>query len=276
MAKTLIDGAVRGSHFKLDPNEVIVIGLDTEDGPEHDLYDKRVNDPFDEDMIASISLYGVIQPIRVVVDGDRVMVHVGRNRIRHAREAMKRTGQTILVSAIAEKIGDGDRLREIQVIENEHRRDDSPLAKAAKMSSALDRCQDVKRVAMLFRCSTAHVRSSIAMLALAAPVKKAIESGAISVTAAAKLADLPKAEQVTKLDELVSASPAKRVSVGAATRATNPDAPTRPSKKAVLAAIEAMKGTPWADGAMYVLGLTTDVPDAVAALSHIEEKEAAQ
>ncbi len=229
MAKTLLENATRGSHFKLDPSECIIVGLDTEDGPEHPLWDKRIRLPIDPGMVASIKDRGVIQPIRVAVENGRCYVVAGRQRVRSARVAVEH-GVEVTIPALAEKMGDVERHAETARIENAIRRDDSILDKAADAQRALDRETPIARVAMSFGVTVATVQNWIALLGLAAPVKKAIESGAISPTAAAKLADLPKQEQVSALEAAIAASPGKMPTVAKVARVANPDAPAKVSK----------------------------------------------
>lgn len=266
MAKVLLDAA-RGTTFRLDPDEVVIVGLDTDDGPEHALYDKRITLPLDEDMIAGIMVFGVLTPIRVVVIEGVAHVTDGRQRVRNAREAIARLTKRgevaeVLIEAKAEKLGDEDRQAQIGIITNEHRFGDSPLIRAAKMQQLIDRGIDVKRIALLFRVSVATVQANLKLSTLSAPVKKAIEAGTISPTAAATLADLPKAEQAAKLEAIV-ATPG-RASVAKAKREIDPSKP-RPRTAADLRAALARIGEPssaresaFADGLRYALGILED------------------
>jgi ParB family chromosome partitioning protein len=281
MAKTLIEGATRGSHFKLDPNEVIVVGLDTDDGPEHPLWDKRVHLPLNQEMTDSIIEFGVVQPIRVVVDADgKVYVSAGRQRVRNARvaiEQLKAAGEEaeIIVPAIAEKIGDGERHAQIAVVENAHRTASSILDKAEDARRMIDRGTPIGRVALINAVSVPTVQSWLALLDCSTPVKAAVIADKISPTAAVKLAGLPAKDQRAALELAIESSGGKRVSVKAATKTVNPDAVTRPSKRVLLRAIEAMPESPFADGIRFALGLQVKaLPDAVAVA--LESKEAAQ
>ena len=276
----LIEDATRKTIFLVDPRRLTIIGLDTDDGPEHYAYDPRANDPIDPAMIASIRDIGVQQTCKVVVEkDDRIVVIDGRQRTKNARAAMgemKVDGEAgwdaLTVPCYAEKLGEIERLLVMGVALNEIRRDDSIMVKAAKAQRMLDQGITIARVAVSFGVSMATIRNWIASLALAAPVKKAIEQGAITVTAAAKWSDMPKADQVAALARAVSESGGKRVSVSKATRTVNPDAPVKPSKKIALAAIEAMPGA-FADGIRFALGLLPEDerPDAVAALFETQE-----
>lgn len=228
MAKTLIDDAPRGTHFKLRPDQCVVVGLDTDDGPEHPLWDKRIRLPIDPGMVASVKEVGVIQPIRVAVEGDRYYVVAGRQRVRSARVAVEQ-GVEVLINAIAEKMGDVERHAGIATIENAIRRDDSILDKAAEAQRALDREVPIARVAMRFGVTVTTIQSWISLLGLAAPVKDAIEQDRISPTAAARLASLPKADQKAALDLLVAESPGKRPTVAKVRRIVDPSS-VKPSK----------------------------------------------
>jgi ParB family chromosome partitioning protein len=76
--------------FAVDPDNLIIIGLDTDDGPEHPLYDERVKLPLDESTVLNIMAIGVKEPVLVrKTDGNPEVVD-GRRRTMHAREANRR------------------------------------------------------------------------------------------------------------------------------------------------------------------------------------------
>jgi ParB-like chromosome segregation protein Spo0J len=238
----LMDGK-RGSIFWTDPHDLVIVGLDTDDGPEHDLHDKRVRDPLDPLFVESIVAFGVQTPIQVAVKDGRYYVVYGRQRTRGAREAiaiLKSRGEDskILVPCMAAKMGDTKRLAQIAIVENEHRRQDSIAVKAEKAQTLLDRGADVARVALVFAVDTNTVRSWLKFASLSAPVKDAVEAGRITATAASKWADMKKADQVAALELALADSGGKRVSVAKAARAVNPDAPVRPKKADLIALAE--------------------------------------
>src|SRR3989337_1776752 len=88
MSKSAID-APRANLFLVDPDDLVVIGLDTNAKSlnDHYLFDATVREPIDETLVASIMTHGIIQPITVQKDGDKILVVAGRRRVRHAREA---------------------------------------------------------------------------------------------------------------------------------------------------------------------------------------------
>ena len=276
----LIADASRMPAFRVDPAKLTIVGLDTEDGAEHPLWDKRICLPIDPGLVASIDAHGIVMPIRVAVENGITYVVAGRQRVRSARlvnEQRAKCGEDpVDVPCVGERMRDTERQAGFAVIENAIRRDMTVLEKASEAQRLIDRSTPIAKVAVYFGVSVPTVQVWLSMLGLAAPVKKAIEAGVVTPTAAAKWADMPKADQIAALELATAESGGKRVSVKRAERVANPDTVVRPSKKLTLAAIEAMKGTPWADGALFVLGMLPDEqrPDAVAAL--FAEKVAAE
>jgi hypothetical protein len=86
--------------FSLPPHAIVVIGVDTQDGPEHPLYSQRAVDlaagrvDYDDRMYRSIRSKGVITPIRVRLEPighGGALVHVvvaGRHRVLYGRRVV--------------------------------------------------------------------------------------------------------------------------------------------------------------------------------------------
>lgn len=206
MAKQAFD-AKRGTFFNFDPFKLIIAGLDKGDKT-HPYYDPRVELPLDEAMVLNIMEYGVTQPINVVKDGDDAWVLAGRRRVLHAREACRRLKKggmkPILVPAV-QKRGDEKRMLGIFVSENEIREDDSITAKAAKAQRLIDAGYTVEEIATtVYGVSQTAVKGWLKVLDCDTKVRKAVDEGAISASAAAKLADLPREEQRSHLEEMVA------------------------------------------------------------------------
>lgn len=68
-----------------DPKDLVIIGLDTDDGPSHMLYDNRNKIPVDEALARSIGKFGVMEKVKVRKDGNDLVVVSGRQRTRAAR-----------------------------------------------------------------------------------------------------------------------------------------------------------------------------------------------
>jgi ParB family chromosome partitioning protein len=89
MGKQALQGK-RKDTFLIDPTELVIIGLDTKDGPEHPLYDRRILKPVPEACVANVEMEGVIKTVDVVKVDGVPLVTDGRQRVRWAREANKR------------------------------------------------------------------------------------------------------------------------------------------------------------------------------------------
>lgn len=174
------------------------------------LYDERVHLPLDEAMVLNIMALGVLQPITVRKNPEtgQTEVVVGRQRVKSAREANKRLaaqGQPpIRVPATVQR-ADAVTLAGHVVSENEIRQADTPLGRARKMAALLGRGRTEADLALLFGCSGATVKSTLALLDCSAAVRNAVEAGKINVGQAQKLAKLDVQAQREKLIELVAA-----------------------------------------------------------------------
>lgn len=215
MGAAAIMPAKRGNLHQYDPNEPVIIGLDTKDGPEHELYDERIHLPLVEATVLNIMAIGVKEPIvlRKCAEG-RVEVVDGRGRLRHAREANKRLKklgeELVYVSAVFEN-GDDVHVQGVMIALNEHRQDDNVVLKAEKCMRLLARNgNDYKAAANHFNVTTAAVKNWVKMASLPSKVKKAVANGDISASAAAELHGLEKEEQVAQLDKLLAGATPKK------------------------------------------------------------------
>lgn len=234
----------RGTIYQFDPNDLVVIGHDTEDGPEHDLYDDRVKLPLDEAMVKNIMVYGVKQTITVRKLANRAEVVDGRRRVLHAREANKRlvdAGEPpITVSAILEH-GDGEYLGGVAVSLNEIRLDDDILVKGEKAARMLGRVgNDYERVATMFGVSVTTIKNWTKLGEMSSKVKKAVSSGQLSASAAIQLHGKSNEEQAEKLQELMDGaqkSGKSKATLAAAKEATTGKR-TKPGKKVLVRLID--------------------------------------
>lgn len=202
-----IDGK-RKEHYLMDPDKIQIVGLDTDDGEEHPLYDQRVLLPVDQNLVLNIMVHGVIQPITVKKDGDIPQVVVGRQRVRAAREANKRLtkeGKVPLRVACILRPGTDQDSFGIMISENEVRRDDTPMVKAKKAQKYINMGADEAQVAAAFGVSKKAVQNWLRLLDCDSKVQKAVESGKIAASVAMKLAGLPRKEQVEQLQAMIEA-----------------------------------------------------------------------
>ena len=201
--------APRKDVFMVDPWELTVIGLDTDDKADHPLYDKRVKLPPDEKTVANIKHQGVHTPIRVRKNGDTIEVVVGRRRVINAREAnveLKTEGkEEVRVPCMMAKGEDADLLG-ILISENEHRRGDTPMARARKLKKLLDMGRTEDEAANVFGVTKQAVKNWVKLLDLSSKVRKAVDNGKLSASAAIELHALSHEEQDEQLDEAIAAA----------------------------------------------------------------------
>lgn len=199
--------AKRGTHFLLAPEEVVVIGLDTSNGPEHPLWDERIKMPLQEEMIVSIMRQGVHTPIRVRKNGDKAEVVAGRRRVIHAREANRRLREQgkppVSIPALVDR---GEDLEQAgrALEENELRAGDPLMVKAQKAQRYLNMGGSIDDAAIHFGVSKTALQNWLALLDVDTSVKKAVAKGEISESAASKLARLSREEQKDALEQMVA------------------------------------------------------------------------
>jgi ParB family chromosome partitioning protein len=200
----------RGNTFRVWPEDLMIIGLDTDDGPEHPLWDERVHLPIDESLVLSIMAHGVLQVVKVAVyDGVPVVID-GRQRVRAARlanERLRASGEPLVSIRVegenGKRISD-ERLQTAMVALNEIRRADDVLVKAAKAERMRARGLSVSQIALAFGVTGQCIRDWQRLAGLAPAVRKAVQEGRVSAHAAAALADLPHEEQVAKIEEVIA------------------------------------------------------------------------
>lgn len=209
-AKQAIPGAQRATAFMVDPDNLTVIGYDTQDGPEHELYDERVQWPLRENTILNIMKRGVIEPIVARKNGDAIEIMEGKRRTLHAREAKKRLAaqgeKSFRVMVILKRVDEQEAMG-ILVSANEHREDDDVLTKAKKAGRMLDRGISEAEVAGEFGVTQQAVKSWRKLLTCSAKVKKAVEQGKLSAAAAAELSTMSREEQDVEIEKLIAEAP---------------------------------------------------------------------
>jgi ParB family chromosome partitioning protein len=207
MSKQAFD-AKRTNLFMFDPNDLVVIGFDTDDGPEHPLYDKRAKLPVDEKLVLNIMALGkILEHVGVRKNGDKAEVIFGRQRVKACREANKRRAlhgyEPLFVPATIER-ADESRALEMMVSENEIRKDDGPIDRARKIQKYLDYGHTEDDASKIFGMTAQAIKMQLQLLDLDKSVQKMVESGQVSATAAASLSVFSRDEQKTEAEKLVS------------------------------------------------------------------------
>ncbi len=226
----LFDGT-RITAFLVDPNSLVLA-----EDPAHLLFDERVSDKMDEAFILSIKTRGVIEPILVRKNKDgQPEVIDGRQRTRAAREANKRLiaeGEPIKLVKVVAMVGTDQQLSDAVIVTNEARRNDSPLVRANKIQRFIGSGRDEASAAEVFCCPVSSIRQSLKLLETRPELKKAVESGKMSVSAAVRAEKLGDDEVAA----LVAAPETTVADVAKIERETRGDKklPTKKELKALL------------------------------------------
>jgi len=183
------------------------------------LYDERVKDPVDDNLVSNLMFapdnktsLGIVEPVigRRNTDTGKIEVVAGRDRVKAAREAnrrLKAQGRPLLrVPVWIRRIDDSHIFAQL-VSENEHRRGDTPLNRAKKMQRFINLGHDERETAALFRVSESTVRNMLRLLDAPAAVRNALDTGRIAASDAYQLAREEPARAKKKLGELLEAAP---------------------------------------------------------------------
>lgn len=196
------EGTTKGTIYRTVDPDFLIMQTDST-GP---FYDPRHDLPIKEEMVANIVALGVRQPIEVSKFEDKHYIVEGRQRYKHWKEALKQwkkmgeEPKPLSMIILNTKPNDGEM---IAVACNEHRQDDSILLKMEKACRLLTLGHSDEVVANTFGIKVQQLENWKKGDSLCAPVKKMVEAGKITITAASKFASLPAAEQKEKVQELI-------------------------------------------------------------------------
>lgn len=200
----------RNSTYVADPMDICIIGgkvlpldeqgpLDTDDGPEHDLYDERLTTVVITDAeVANVDTYGVLQDITITKcpkTGNALAVD-GRGRIRRARRVnllrAKRGEPPIKIGCKVQR-AKGYRLMGAMIAANEVRNDDGPMVKLEKAKRFMERGVSPGDAAIAFGMTEDWLNKLLAFEDNAAPeVLAAVSSGEMHATAGVHLVKAAK------------------------------------------------------------------------------------
>lgn len=239
MGGFLLDGK-RQEYFWMDPRDLTIAGIDTDDGPEHRHYDPRIATYWDakkkkalidDATVANYRLVGVRDPVEVDVEvikqADGTIKKIawvvdGRRRTLGARIANDQIADEkgkeppLRVKVIAERNMDEKLADLVKVSKNRFRQNDSVMMSAEQAQRLKARGHSKIEIAGAMGVDDQTVDMYLAVTGLDARVRKAIDDEKISPTAAAKLAGLTKDEQNETLQKLIAEAEANgetRVSV---------------------------------------------------------------
>lgn len=195
----------RGNVFYFDPDNLWIIGLDTEDGAEHPLFDPRVSLPVDPGLKASIAEVGILENVVVRKNGDRAEVMVGRQRVKAARElnaSLPKEAQIRVPVTVRRGDGDAEAVT-VRVAENLHRRAADPVDMARDVQRLINNGNTTSEIAKRWGVTKATIERWLTLLELAPPVQKLVQQGKLNQVNAVTLAGKPASEQVERATEMV-------------------------------------------------------------------------
>jgi ParB-like chromosome segregation protein Spo0J len=192
----------RGNLWSIDPMDLCIIGgsllpadergpLDTDDGPDHDLYDERVAEPLTDEFLNNIDAHGVDTPILIVKLGDVATVIAGRKRVRAARlvnvRRKKRGEPPIKIDCKLKRVS-GSGLLAAMITENEARTNDGLLTKIEKLKRLMARGVSAEDAAIHFNVGIGAIKGWLSFEDNATvETKAAARTGRLSASAAAEL-----------------------------------------------------------------------------------------
>lgn len=166
---------------------------------------KTYDEAYLDELAASIRERGLLSPplVRPRGDGDGYEIIVGHCRVRGALRAGLSE-----IPVVVRDMSDGEVML-VQLVENQQRRDLSPLDEAEALARLVERARTeggsaVDRVAQRLGLSSSQVFARIKLLDLVDEAKAKLRSGELSATVAVQLARVPRELQPDALDDLVA------------------------------------------------------------------------
>lgn len=266
MSKQALEGK-RLNAFGYDPDDLVIVGLDTSDGPEHPLFDERAKLPVSEAFVKNVCVHGVLEPVLVRKDGGRVLVVAGRQRVKAARAAnvlLRDEGSEAIEVPVMLRRGGDAVMAGVMISENEVRCADELATKLKKLERLVAQGWHEDDLAVAFGVSAQTVRSWLSLTEASKEVKTAVSAGLLSATAGAKIAALPRSDQAGAVEAATKdgkASVAKAGRVAKSKKDGSANSIEPPSKR-VLRKLSKIQG-PWdrVDAGLLLDWVLGEIPD---------------
>lgn len=246
--KTAIDEQ-RSTTFMVDPQKPLIIGYDTDHRKgEHPLWQERALEEVDEALAQNIADNGFRSVVLVRVDGSEYEVVAGRRRIKAARRANEiraERGEAPLKAEVKVIRGNDLAMVGVMISENANRKDVAPIQMAEDLQKFLDMGASEAQTATAAGKTVAQLRSFLRLLDLHERVKDAVRNTTLSTSAAIRLAELGRDDQLTELQKITSgAAGATTADVTAAVRAKKEGSEVlkAPGKRLIAKLLESEEG----------------------------------
>lgn len=194
------------------PETIMIVGLDVPVSTCEELADPdRLDlerDPGFAPLVESVYRHGIRTPVTVRKIGEHVLAVDGRRRIRAAREAnarLEKEGEErrVLCPCIPDKADGLEGSLDTLVIANEHRREDSVVARARKAQRLREAKRPEDEIAAQLGVSKMTLSNWRALLQVEPKLLARVESGKIPVAVGYQLGKLPADKQAEALDQLL-------------------------------------------------------------------------
>jgi ParB family chromosome partitioning protein len=207
--KKAIDAKRGVNTFAVDPDELVLVGFDTEHKRgEHPLWQTRASEEPDEGLVQDMTARGFTSVIDVRRDGPTLEVVTGRRRVKAAREAnarLKAAGKDrlVIVQCKVFKGSDAEASR-LMISENALRKDVDPVDMAYDIQACINFGSTDEEAARACGKSVAYMRQLLSLLDLGSEVQKAVRQGVIAPSAAFHLSTLTRDEQKGELEKIAA------------------------------------------------------------------------
>jgi ParB-like chromosome segregation protein Spo0J len=210
-SKSALDGH-RLNAFGMDPHKLVLIGHDTDDGPEHPLFDPRILEfkklgrKAVEYLIPSLLEEGFIHYPLVRKNGNDVEVGVGRNRVFAARfiveEKLWTRQEAFEVPVVLKKYTD-ERWRSVILAENFRRKDSDPITEARALAEFVKHQPSRERLREITGMGPAAIEKLLALVQMPGAVQQKVLAHKVPRAVAMELARMNTRDQMAGIDELL-------------------------------------------------------------------------
>lgn len=194
--------APRSNLFHALPEQLTII-----EDSEHWLYDPRVDTPPSKEFIEDIDKRGIIEPLIVTKEDDKVLVVVGRKRTKAVEiinKKRKRKDEELLRLPCMIRKGTKADLYELSVAENTHRKDDTIYETVVKATRLMALTSDPKRTGLALAKTPAQVQQLLKINDLHEDVQQALFQNKIGFVAALQFHDVPFEDQQEAIKKLLA------------------------------------------------------------------------